>query len=242
VGAYEHFSQPEWDGEPEAEEPTKKSYPVEQPKKPTEVSEGGQGYKNPKVRVKLSRGKEREIQHMMTTSFWGSDGKPITAEQFLNNLFGELPKLFRDEAELRQIWSYPKSRKTLLGNLEAAGFPKSDLITLQKLVDMEKSDLYDVLEYVFNGDYQAMTREARVRAAESTILAILNDNQREFIQFVLKKYIESGVDELSQEKLPALLQIKYRSIKEAEYELGDVSEVSTLFSEFQAHLYNLTVA
>jgi type I restriction enzyme R subunit len=242
VDAYKHFSDPEWDGEPEAEEPTKKSYPVEQPKKPVEVSEGGQGYKNPKVKVKLSRGKEREIQHMMTTSFWGSDGKPITAEQFLNNLFGELPKLFRDEAELRQIWSYPESRKTLLGNLEAAGFPKSDLITLQKLVDMEKSDLYDVLEYVFNGDYQAMTREARVRAAESTILAILNDNQREFIQFVLKKYIESGVDELSQEKLPTLLELKYNSIPEALKQLGDPVQLHTMFSEFQVHLYRLSVA
>ncbi len=38
------------------------------------------------------------------------------------------------------------------------------VLTLQKLVDMEKSDLYDVLEYVFNGDYIAMTREARAKA------------------------------------------------------------------------------
>lgn len=37
--------------------------------------------------------------------------------------------------------------------LESAGFPKDDLLVLQKLVDMGKSDLYDVLEYVFNGDY-----------------------------------------------------------------------------------------
>ena len=243
VDAYKHFSDPEWDGEPVAEEPkVVKPFPAKQLEKPTEVGEGGQGYKKPKVKVILSRGKEREIQHMMTTSFWDSDGKPITAEQFLNNLFGELPKLFKDEVELRRIWSYPKTRQDLLKKLDAAGFPKSDLITLQKLVELENSDLYDVLEYVFNGDYEPITREARVKAAESSILSLLDSKQREFIKFVLTKYIESGVDELSQEKLPALLEIKYRSIPDAIKELGDAEKLFTLFSEFQVHLYEQAVA
>ena len=194
------------------------------------------------MKVKLSRGKEREIQHMMTTSFWDSDGKPITAEQFLNNLFGELPKLFKDEVELRRIWSYPKTRQDLLMKLDAAGFPKSDLVTLQKLVELENSDLYDVLEYVFNGDYEPITREARVKAAESSIFNFLDSKQREFIKFVLTKYIETGVDELSQEKLPALLEIKYRSISDALKELGDADKLFTLFSDFQVHLYKQAVA
>lgn len=84
---------------------------------------------------------------------WSADGKPISAEEFLSNLFGEMPKLFKDEEELRKLWSSPITRRTLLDKLDDAGFPKSDLLTLQKLVDMENSDLYDVLEYVFNGDY-----------------------------------------------------------------------------------------
>src|SRR5690625_8040970 len=96
---------------------------------------------------------------MVSTSFWSADGRPISAEEFLNNLFGELPKLFKDEEELRKLWSNPITRRTLLERLEEVGFPKSDLVTLQKLVNMENSDLYDVLEYVFNGDYIAMTRE-----------------------------------------------------------------------------------
>jgi type I restriction enzyme R subunit len=58
----------------------------------------------------------------------------------------------------KKLSSIIKLTKTLLENLDTAGFPKDDLLTLQKLVDMEKSDLYDVLEYVFNGDYIAMTR------------------------------------------------------------------------------------
>ena len=242
VDAYKHFSDPEWDGEPlepessEVREP-KGEYQPKEPKEPGEPKERKQ-----KIKIKLRNGKEREIKYMVSTSFWSADGKPISAEEFLNNLFGELPKLFKDEEELRKLWSNPLTRKTLLENLDAAGFPKDDLLTLQKLVDLEKSDLYDVLEYVFNGDYIAMTREARAKAAEATIFALLNDKQKEFLTFVLSKYVETGVDELDQEKLPILLTNKYQSLEDAKEILGDVANISRLFVEFQEHLYNQRVA
>ena len=265
VDAYKHFSDPEWDGEPLEEEPCKKCglnpceceyvpprpCPVcgerpcvceKQPPQPCEKCGQRPCVCKKKVKIKLKNGKEREIQHMVSTSFWSADGKPISAEEFLNNLFGELPKLFKDEEELRRIWSLPKTRKELLEKLEDAGYPKSDLLTLQKLVDMEKSDLYDVLEYVFNGDYIAMTREARAKAAEATIFALLNDKQKEFITFVLSKYIETGVDELDQEKLPILLTNKYQSLEDAKEFLGDVANISRLFIEFQEHLYKQKAA
>ena len=242
VDAYKHFSDPEWDGEPIGEE---EPSGVQEPKgeyKPREPKELTETERKPKIKIKLRNGKEREIKHMVSTSFWSADGKPISAEEFLNNLFGELPKLFKDEEELRKLWSSPVTRRILLENLDAAGFPKDDLLTLQKLVDMEKSDLYDVLEYVFNGDYIAMTREARAKAAEATIFALLNDKQKEFISFVLSKYIETGVDELDQEKLPILLTNKYQSLEDAKEILGDVANISRLFIEFQVHLYKQKVA
>lgn len=265
VDAYRHFSDPEWDGEPLEAEPCKKCglnpceceyvppvpCPVcgerpcvceKPPPPPCEKCGQRPCICKKKVKVRLKNGKEREIQHMVSTSFWGADGRPISAEEFMNNLFGELPKLFQDEDELRRLWSNPLTRKVLLENLESAGFPKEDLLILQKLVDMEKSDLYDVLEYVFNGDYIAMTREARSRAAEATIFALLNDQQKEFITFVLSKYIETGVEELDQEKLPILLTNKYHSLEDAKAILGDVANISRLFIEFQAHLYNQSAA
>jgi type I restriction enzyme R subunit len=244
VDAYKHFSDPEWDGEPLEPEPSEpRPYPPPEPKDQPDVEDPDEPRpKKKKAKVKLRDGKERTIQHTVQTSFWSADGKPISAEEFLNNLFGELPKLFKDEEELRKLWSNPLTRKTLLENLDVAGFPKDDLLTLQKLVDMEKSDLYDVLEYVFNGDYIAMTREARAKAAEATIFALLNDKQREFIAFVLSKYVDTGVDELDQEKLPILLTNKYQSLEDAKEILGDVANISRLFVEFQEHLYNQKVA
>jgi len=195
-----------------------------------------------KVKVKLADGKEREIKHMVSTSFWSADGKPVSAEEFMSNLFGELPKLFKDEKELKDIWGNPLTRKSLLEKLEDAGFPKSDLRTLQKLVNMENSDLYDVLEYVFNGDYVAITREARAKAAESTVFPLLNSEQKEFISFVLSKYIEAGVDELDQNKLPILLVNKYHSLQDAMEVLGETSDISKLFIDFQEHLYQYQTA
>ncbi|MBK8242615.1 MAG: DEAD/DEAH box helicase family protein [Saprospiraceae bacterium] len=245
VDAFHHFADPEWDGEPiEPETNTvieaKGEYKPKEPKQNEE--EGGEKEKRKRIKIKLRDGKEREIQSMIATSFWSADGKPISAEEFLNNLFGVLPNLFKSEEELRTLWSNPMTRKVLLDKLEEVGFPKSDLVIVQQLVNMEKSDLFDVLEYVFNGNYNSLTREQRVAASQATIFAILNDKQKEFIEFVLSKYIESGVEELDQDKLPILLTNKYQSLEDAKEVLGNVSEISKLFVEFQQYLYGQKVA
>ncbi|MFN0188332.1 MAG: EcoAI/FtnUII family type I restriction enzme subunit R, partial [Bacteroidia bacterium] len=135
VDAYHHFADPEWDGEPLDPEPTdaKPPTPPKEPKDPTD-DEGGENEKRKRIKVKLKDGKEREIQSMISTSFWSADGKPISAEEFLNNLFGELPNLFKSEDELRTLWSNPITRRTLLEKLDAAGFGKEELTTLQKLI------------------------------------------------------------------------------------------------------------
>lgn len=239
VNAYHHFADPEWDGEPlEPDSDIPNDPPVPYvPKPKVDPKDGDPKEPNQKIKVKLKDGKEREIQHMIATSFWSADGKPVSAQEFMENLFGKLPELFQSEAELRTLWSHPLTRRTLLEKLEEAGFSKDDLQTLQKLVNLEKSDLFDVLEYVFNADIKTMTREERVNAAQSTIFAILDDKQREFISFVLSKYVESGVEELDQEKLPTLLTNKYQSLEDAKAILGEVKNIKVLFEEFQKHLY-----
>jgi len=259
VDAFHHFADPEWDGEPIDPEPEGEP---KQPKPPCKVCNQSpcvceKAPKEPceicgelncncnrrqKIKIKLRDGKEREIQSMIATSFWSADGKPISAEEFLNNLFGALPNLFKSEEELRTLWSNPMTRKVLLDKLEEVGFPKSDLLIVQQLVNMEKSDLFDVLEYVFNGNYNSLTREQRVAASQATIFAILNDKQKEFIEFVLSKYVETGVEELDQEKLPILLTNKYQSLEDAKEVLGNVGDISKLFIEFQKYLYEQRVA
>jgi len=259
VDAYHHFADPEWDGEPidnaceicgevpcicekEPPEPCRvcgkrPCICEKEPPEPCEKCGQRPCVCKKKVKIKLRDGKEREIQHMTSTSFWGADGKPISAEEFLHNLFGELPNFFKDEEELRTIWSKPDTRQTLLDSLEEAGFGKDSLNTLKQLINAEQSDLFDVLEYVFNSDIRPITREARVAAAQSDIFATLNDKQKEFLEFVLSKYIDTGVEELAQDKLPILLTNKYQSLEDAKEVLGDVKKISSLFIDFQKYLY-----
>lgn len=265
VNAFHHFSDPEWDGDAlpcdvcgklvcecaDMPKSDPKPCPVceqspcicEKPEKePCEKCGKKPCICKKKVKIKLRNGKEFEIQHMMSTSYWSAEGKPISVEDFMNNLFGELPNLFKSEEELRTLWSSPLTRRTLLEKLADAGFGKDELKILQSLIDAEKSDLFDVLEFVFNNDIKPITREERVAAAQATIFTLLNDKQKEFIEFVLTKYIETGVEELDQEKLPVLLTNKYQSLEDAKEVLGDVGNISSLFIEFQKYLYQQGVA
>ncbi len=192
--------------------------------------------KKKKVRIKLRDGKEREIQHMVSTSFWGADGKPISVEEFVDNLYGALPSFFKDEEELRKIWSDPVTRKALLDKLADAGYGQEELGELQKLVDAEKSDLFDVLEYIAY-HVQPISRETRVTQAKPSILDGLTLQQRDFLEFVLFKYIDTGVGELDQTKLPSLIELKYHTLTDAAEVLGGVEQIRNLFIGFQKHLY-----
>ncbi|MCD4693546.1 MAG: DEAD/DEAH box helicase family protein [Calditrichales bacterium] len=242
VDAYKHFFDPEWDGEPLEPEPLPEK--VSQPEDPYEaekVTETEEKEKSKKLKIKLRDGKEREIQHMVATMFYNMDGKPISAEEFLENLYGKLPEFFKDEEELRKIWSVPATRKSFLEKLEEAGYGKDELLNLQKLINAERSDLFDVLEYV-SFAIKPITREERVVNASSQIFYGLADRQKDFLSFVLSKYIETGVGELSQEKLPSLLELKYHSITDAAEALGGVESIKNTFIEFQKYLYQIKAA
>ena len=235
--AYHHFSDPEWDGEPlEPELPTgPKTQPVEITL-PSDGDDPDDEQKKKKVKIKLRDGKEREIQYMIQTSFWGADGKPISAEEFLHRLFGKLPEFFSDEAELRNIWSNPITRKVLLDKLAEAGYGMTELKRLKQLIDAENSDIFDALEYI-SFAIKPISREERVAKAQCDIFKSLDNNQKEFLEFVLAKYIETGIEELDQEKLPDLLKIKYSAIADATELLGGVNRIKATFIGFQQHLF-----
>ena len=233
VDAHHHFADPEWDGEPE--EPVENP-PIGEPPRPP--YEGPDEPREPKVKlkIKLRDGKERQIEHMSSTLYYSADGRPISAQQFVENLFGVLPAFFKNEAELRVIWSNPVTRKALLEELEKVGFGKEELTITQSLINAENSDLLDVLEYI-SFLQPPITRELRVAKNQASIFAALNPEQKQFVEFVLTKYIETGVEELDQEKLPSLLTLKYKAIEDAKNVLGTIEGIRKLFVDFQGHLY-----
>lgn len=237
VGAYHHFSDPEWDGEPLEPEPSTRSKPMKIKETSAPYGDGPDDEpKKKKLKIKLGDGKEREIQHTMQTSFWSADGKPISAEEFLHSLFGKLPEFFKDEAQLRKIWSNPITRKALLDKLAEAGYGMNELKTLQQLINAENSDIFDALEYISYA-IKPISREERVARAQLNIFKSLDNNQKEFLEFVLSKYVETGIEELGQEKLPDLLKIKYSAINDATELLGGVNRIRATFFNFQQHLF-----
>jgi type I restriction enzyme R subunit len=238
VKAHHHFGDPEWDGEPIEPEP-KQPRPVPPPTDPSEPPVAGSEPSPPrrKIKVKLADGKARTIQHMMCTTFWHPDGAPMSAQQFMEMLFGRLPEFFKDEAELRAIWSAPDTRKKLLQGLAEEGFGREQLAEMQKIIDAEKSDLFDVLAHVAYA-LAPLTRGERAAQAKVVISTHFNTKQRVFLDFVLSHYVSVGVDELDQEKLTPLLHLKYHnSIADAVADLGRPEEIGKVFARFQRFLY-----
>jgi len=239
VDAYHHFADPEWDGEPidettetELKEPKEPQESKELPLQPETLVEPRR-----KLKIKLRDGKEREIQHMISTSFWSADGRPVSVQEFMDNMFGAMPEFFKSEEELRKIWSDPITRKAFLEKISAIGYGKDELEMLQKMIDAEQSDLFDVLNYV-SFLKPTISRVERVEQTKEKIFAGLNDKQKEFLDFVLSKYEEKGVEELDEEKLPVLLNLKYHAIANAEQSLGNVDSIRSIFFTFQQNLYS----
>lgn len=257
VDASRNFKDPEWDGEPIEPELCPKCgfYPCKCEKAPpkpckycgqtpcicTKDNTCKKCHQNPcvcirKTKVKLADGKERTIQHMMSTSFWHPDGTPMSAQQFMTLLYGKLPDFFSNEAELRALWSVPETRKKLLQGLADKGIGHDQLIAMQKVIDAEKSDLFDVLAYVAYA-LPVQTREVRASYARVYINTHFTAKQQVFLDFVLSHYVSVGVDELDVEKLKPLLTLKYHSIADAVKDLGKPNEIGEVFSGFQKYLY-----
>lgn len=236
VRAYEHFNDAEWDGEPMEPVP-------HEPRPSGGLEEEGSDYEGDptlprpqKIKIKLADGKERTIQSMMATSYWGPDGKPISANQMIEKLFGELPRFFKDEDELRRLWSKPDTRKALLQRLAEKGFGAEQLSEIGKMVNAENSDVFDVLAYIAFA-LAPITRKDRVETRKNHILARYDTKLQAFLDFVLAQYVQQGVEELDQDKLAGLLELKYRSVPDAIDELGDAVRIKDTFVGFQQYLY-----
>jgi len=243
VDAYHHFSDTEWDGEPvdQTTDETERVSEVREPKIEYKTQPEAEEEFEPKkkLKIKLRDGKEREIQHMISTSFWSVEGKPISVQEFMDNMFGAMPEFFKNEEELRKIWSNPTTRKAFLEKIAEKGFGKDELETLQKMIDAEQSDLFDVLTYI-SFLTQPISRTQRVEQTKDKIFEGLDEKQKEFLDFVLSKYEERGVEELDEEKLPILLNLKYHAIANAEQSLGNVDQIRSIFFAFQKNLYAKT--
>ncbi|VAW67689.1 Type I restriction-modification system, restriction subunit R, partial [hydrothermal vent metagenome] len=187
--------------------------------------------------ITLSDGKKRQIKHISSVMYWSPDGKPITAREFVERMFDDLPGFFDNEDNLREIWSDPTTREKLLNDLTEAGYDAEKLESMKDLIDAKDSDVYDVLAFVAYA-VETRTRLERANNAKPSISKEFADyKQLEFIEFILEKYVEDGVRELAESKMRSLIELKYNTISDATDVFGSPRAIRDTFVGFQRYLY-----
>ncbi len=255
VKAYENFQDPAWDGEPvcpvcgnnpctceegdsdgEAEGGGDACEPnPDYNKKPRKDDDMEEVEKPERLEIRLSDGRTRRIRFIKSDMFWGADGKPVSAEEFLRAMFGQMPEFYTSLEDLREKWSSPKTREELLDRMSEAGYDKETLSRVRTLIDADNSDLLDVLEYIsFN--VEPILREERAKRTDSYI-STLSAQQQDFVNYVIDLYIREGIDELGTSKLPELLNMKYGSVQDGISFLGGLDIAKNTFYGFQRRLY-----
>ena len=247
VHAYEKYAQPDWDGEPVC--PKCGNNPCTCVVKPRghrddvaptwtahdDRPEPTPDDSNEKLEIVLPDHRVRRIKFINSIMFWGADGKPVSAQKFIEEMFGRLPDFFQSSADLHKMWADPETREALLDKMNEAGYGKDILCDIRKLIDAENCDLLDVLEYIA---YATTPIERKERAQRLTgYTNNLGDAQKQFIEYMINAYVQSGIDELRMDKLKTLLELKFGSVGEGITALGGVPNARQTFKDFQYHLY-----
>jgi type I restriction enzyme R subunit len=241
VKAHENFNDPEWDGEPLAPEGPRRPLagaeePEPQPDATPTEPEGGVENEPTKIVIKLADGKERNIQYISTVTYWGPGGKPMSAQKFLEHLYGDLSSLVLDEDSLRKQWSDPVLRQRFIGLLEDRGYDYAALSDMRRVIDAPNSDLFDVLAYI-RFTTPPKTRDERALAASEALSAEHSEYLKTFLIQILDAYREKGERELGPEKLPAFLLAKYGTLEDARRQLGEMPSIRRIYLGLQAALY-----
>ena len=240
VKAHENFNDPEWDGEPLDPEPPKgpRTPPGDPEPGPGEPPEPGpEEPPAEKAVVKLSDGKVRSIKYIAATTYWSPEGKPISAQEFLERLFGDLTGIVADEDQLRAVWSDPDNREHFLDQLSDRGYDADRLDDIRRLVDAPDSDLFDVLSYILFTN-EPKTRHERADHVRAGDLAETDGDMREFLLAILAAYEDRGESELATKKLGTFLTARYGSVGEGSAKLGALGVIKNAFRTMQASLYS----
>ena len=240
VKAYEHFNDPEWDGEPlPPDAPGGKRKPKKADEDAPDEDDDLPSVDEPpppeRIVVKLADGKERSIQYIAATTYW-HDGRQISAQEFMQQLFGDLGGLVANEDELRTIWSDPDRREAFIQRLADLGYDSERLNDMRRLIDAPNSDIFDVLAYV-RFTLAPLARSQRVQSAKSTGMEGYEREMRAFLEFVLDKYQYEGIGELASGKVADFLRIRYGGVNDAKRALGSVDDIRKAFIDIQGHLF-----
>lgn len=195
-----------------------------------------EGPKTNLIDIKLSNGRKLSLQTTWEQKIFFGD-EFISLDEYVKRLFGRIPEFFSGADDLREKWSNPETRERLLRTLDEAGFAEDKLILLRNMLNLQKCDLLDVLEYIAY-DSTPMERVKRVELVKKQYVDSLNKEQREFDNLILEYYAYNGFKELGSDKLKTFINIKFNSMRDAKEKLQmSVAEMRAHYFELQRRLY-----
>jgi type I restriction enzyme R subunit len=195
-----------------------------------------EGPKTNLIDIKLSNGRKLSLQTTWEQKIFFGD-EFISLDEYVKRLFGRIPEFFSGADDLREKWSNPETRERLLRTLDEAGFAEDKLILLRNMLNLQKCDLLDVLEYIAY-DSTPMERAKRVELVKKQYVDSLNKEQREFDNLILEYYAYNGFKELGSDKLKTFINIKFNSMRDAKEKLQmSVAEMRAHYFELQRRLY-----
>ncbi|MEJ1358416.1 MAG: type I restriction-modification enzyme R subunit C-terminal domain-containing protein [Candidatus Sedimenticola sp. (ex Thyasira tokunagai)] len=252
-GATNRFYDEDWDGDPVAVD-TPAVVDVNEPPPPPYVGkpdddatqgtgDGGdeENTSREKLTVRLSAARELKVIDV-EIRYIDENGRPLTAQQFVEKLMVKLPGLFSSAEELRETWSDPDQREALLQKLAQAGFDEEQLATLRRMFAAEQNDLFDLLAFLAYEQPMA-TRRARAEATRANVAffeQFQKEAARDFLHFVLNRYEETGVSELARDRMPGLIKMSgLGTTRDASSAFGGTPvNVLTAFRQLQHQLYH----
>lgn len=253
TGATNLFYDDEWDGLPDAPpelidistgdiETTntpKEKLKEEKDKEKSKPTDDENIPKKEKIIVKLSNGRELKITEV-EVRYVGDDGKPLTVNEFLEKLMQFLPNLFKNEEQLRELWSNPETREEMLTKLGQLGFDDEQLGTLQKMFEAEQSDIFDLLTFI-SYNKELLTRNERANQTKSHkefFNEYENVKAQEFLYFILDRYKKDGIEELRRDKLSELIQLNgLGTTQDAGKVFGNINNLVSAFYQLQKVMY-----
>ena len=246
-GATELFYDPEWDGLPE-EDTCVEATPTDKPSRPASPPQdfagsgepGGDGQQtSQKIIVELSNGRTLKVLDV-ETRYIDENGVPLTTRQFLEKLIGFIPDLYQSEAHLRQLWSKPETRDALLQQLAESGIDGEQLHSLKQMFDAEQSDIFDILLHIsYRHDILTRAQRATLTRANQPFFEVYEHlKAREFLQFILDRYEQDGINELRRERLGHLVELNnLGTTREAGRIFGGIPKLIDAFYRLQEQLY-----
>lgn len=235
TGATNDFRDEIWDGGVDTSEPEEKKAKTE--KDTPQITERCEKEpREPTLIVELDGNREVRVIDIETRYIDPETGKLLSSRDFLMKLVDRLPMFYRDEAQLRKIWSDPETREDLLTHLASIGIGGDQLEDLTRMFEAENSDIFDVLAHLSYGT-DIRYRTERRDIASSILDEYESLDARAFLDFLLTLYVRNGILEFRRDGLAAKVALFGRTPRDLATVFGSNTALRESYYKVQESLY-----